>query len=124
MPWPGTLEAARKGITRVGPNEYRLTHPARDLLSANQAALFTTLRMVPEREDGGMVGMRLFGIRSDSPLGALGLENGDRVVRVNGLDVTSAEHMNEIPSRLRSADKITVDIVRRGVEQPLVYTIQ
>jgi len=45
-------------------------------------------RVVPEKEGDKVVGIRLFGIRQDSLLGTLGLENGDRLSSINGFEMS------------------------------------
>ena len=48
-------------------------------------------RIVPEQENGKVVGIRMFGIRPDTLLGMLGMENGDRLQTINGFDMASPE---------------------------------
>ena len=90
----------------------------------NQADLMRTARIVPEQENGKTVGIRLFGIRSDSFLGALGFENGDRLERVNGYDMASPEKALEAYARLRTADHLTVQVNRRGQNTNIDFNIK
>ncbi len=79
-------------------------------------------RVIPHTDDAGdIVGLRLFGIRRDSPMGELGFQNGDTVYTVNGYSVASAESALETYSRVRDADEFVVELDRRG--QRLVHTI-
>ena len=49
-----------------------------DKILENQAELMRQARIVPEQENGKVTGIRLFGVRADTLLGTLGMENGDR----------------------------------------------
>ena len=81
-------------------------------------------RIVPEQENGKMVGIRLFGVRPDTLLGVLGMENGDRLQTINGFDMTSPEKALEAYARLRTADHLTVQVNRKGANMNLDYNIK
>jgi general secretion pathway protein C len=63
-------------------------------------------------------------IRPDTLLGTLGMENGDRLQQINGFDMTSPEKALEAYARLRTADKLTVQVTRRGQLTNLDYNIK
>jgi len=73
-----------------------------------------TLRVVPEKKDGEIVGVRLFGIRPSSVLGALGLRNGDRLESINGFELTTPAKALEAYARLRTAERLHVRLDRSG----------
>jgi general secretion pathway protein C len=77
-------------------------------------SLLRSVRVVPEQKDGKLVGLRLFGIRSGSLLGALGLKNGDRLESINGFSVASPEKALEAYARLRTASRLDVRLNRVG----------
>jgi general secretion pathway protein C len=106
-----------KGIQKVGPTEFNVDRGVVDKILENQADLMRQARIVPEQENGKIVGIRLFGVRPDTLLGTLGMENGDRLEKINGFDMTSPEKALEAYARLRTADHLTVSVNRRG--QPL-----
>jgi len=89
-----------------------------------QAELMRSARIVPEQENGRVVGIRLFGVKPGSLMGALGFENGDRLERINGYDMTSPDHALEAYSRLRSASDLAVQVTRRGQRMVLTYLIR
>jgi general secretion pathway protein C len=81
----------------------------------NQAELMRSARIVPEQgADGKTVGIRLFGLRPDTLLGTLGLENGDRLETINGFNLASPEEALNAYARLRTANKLAVKLTRRG----------
>ena len=91
-----------------GEHELRRDEVERQL--ANFGELATTVRVVPS----GQGGFKLFAIRPGSLIDRLGLQNGDRLVRVNGLELSSPDAVLEAYSRLRSAAEIELEIDRGG----------
>jgi general secretion pathway protein C len=108
----------------VGPNEFNVDRGVVDKILENQAELMRQARIVPEQENGKVVGIRLFGVRQDTLLGTLGMENGDRLEKINGFDMTSPEKALEAYARLRTADHLTISLNRKGQEQNLDYNIK
>jgi general secretion pathway protein C len=114
----------KKGIQRLSPNEFNVDRGVVDKILENQAELMRQARIVPEQENGKVVGIRLFGVRNDTLLGTLGMENGDRLEKINGFDMTSPEKALEAYARLRTADHLTISLNRKGQEQNLDYNIK
>ncbi|HEY4012509.1 MAG TPA: type II secretion system protein GspC [Polyangiaceae bacterium] len=114
----------KKGIQKVGGTEFNIDRGVVDKILENQAELMRQARIVPEQENGKIVGIRLFGVRPDTLLGALGMENGDRLEKINGFDMTSPEKALEAYARLRTSDHLTVSVNRRGQAMNLDYNIK
>jgi general secretion pathway protein C len=117
-------EDIKKGIQRVSGNEFNVDRGVVDKILENQAELMRQARIVPEQENGKIVGIRLFGVRPETLLGALGMENGDRLEKINGFDMTSPEKALEAYARLRTSDHLTVSVNRRGAPMNLDYNIK
>jgi general secretion pathway protein C len=84
-----------------------------------------TARIVPEKgADGKTVGIRLFGVRPNTLLGTLGLQNGDRLETINGFEMASPEKALEAYARLRTANKLAIKITRRGQPVTLDFNIK
>jgi general secretion pathway protein C len=113
-----------KGVRRVSATEFDVDRGVVDKILENQAELMRQARIVPEQENGKMVGIRLFGVRPDTLLGVLGMENGDRLQTINGFDMTSPEKALEAYARLRTADQLVVQVNRRGSNMNLDYNIK
>jgi general secretion pathway protein C len=122
---PGSVpaEIASK-IQKVSANEFNVDRQVVDKILENQAELMRSARIVPEQEAGKVVGIRLFGIRPDTLLGTLGLENGDRLQTINGFDMASPEKALEAYARLRTADHLTVQVNRRGANVNIDFNIK
>ena len=116
--------AIAKGIVRVSANEFNIDRGVVDKILENQADLMRQARIVPEQENGKVVGIRMFGVRPETLLGTLGMENGDRLQTINGFDMASPEKALEAYARLRTADKLTVQLNRRGTPMNIDYNIK
>jgi len=121
---PGLDPALAKGIQKLSPNESNIDRGVVDKILENQSELMRQARIVPEQENGKTVGIRMFGIRPETLLGTLGMENGDRLQTINGFDMASPEKALEAYARLRTADKLVVQVNRRGQNMNLDYNIK
>lgn len=111
-------------IQRVSETEFNVERSAVDMILENQGELMRSARIVPEKEGDKVVGIRLFGIRPDSLLGTLGLENGDRLSSINGFEMSDPQKALEAYARLRTADRLTVSINRKGKPMNIDYNIK
>ncbi len=114
----------KKGIQAVSPTEYNIDRGVVDKILENQAELMRQARIVPVQENGRVVGVRLLGVRQDALLGVLGMKNGDVLKTINGFEMGSPEKALEAYARLRTADKLTVQIQRDGKTINLDYNIR
>ena len=102
-------------IHKISDTHIEVERSAIDSILENQADLFKSVRVVPEKDGDKTAGLRLFGVRPDSLLGLVGVENGDQFKSVNGLDLMSdPSKALEMFMKLRTADHLTVSVVRRG----------
>jgi general secretion pathway protein C len=85
-----------------------------DTTLEDPSSIMRSVRVVPEKKDGVVVGLRLFGIKPNTLLGSLGLKNGDRLESVNGFSVAIPEQALQAYARLRSAQRLNVRLNRSG----------
>jgi general secretion pathway protein C len=86
-----------------------------------------SLRIVPETTPGGkgtIAGIRIFGVRPDSIMGRIGLENGDRIERVMGKPVATPDQALEVYAAMRTTKTIEIEINRRGASKKLVVRVE
>lgn len=113
-----------KRIKKISDTDFQIDRAVVDNILENQAQLMRTARIVPEQKDGKVVGIRLFGIRPETLLGKLGLQNGDRLEAINGFEMASPEKALEAYARLRTADSLAVKVTRRGNPMTIDFKIQ
>ncbi|MBI4703670.1 MAG: general secretion pathway protein GspC [Deltaproteobacteria bacterium] len=111
-------------IHKVSDTEFNVERSVVDEILENQAQLMRTARIVPEKEGDKVVGIRLFGIRDETLLGTLGFQNGDRLQSINGFEITDPQKALEAYGRLRTADHLTVSVVRKGKPMNIDFNIQ
>ena len=72
-------------------------------------------RSTPVKDDNGkVIGQRLLGIRPDTVLAQLGIENGDVLTGINGFDMNDPTKMLEAYTRLTTAPDVSVSVQRGG----------
>lgn len=112
-------------IEKVSDTEFNVDRAVVDNILENQAQLMRSARIVPEKgKDGKTVGIRLFGVRPDTLLGTLGLQNGDRLETINGFNMGNPEDALNAYARLRTANKLSVKVTRRGKPMNIDFNIK
>lgn len=119
-----TNEAMEAGITRVSDRAFTVQRGFLDEVMRNQAEIMRTARVIPHEENGRVVGVKMYGIRRNSVLGRLGVQNGDMLRTMNGFDLSSPDTALEAYTRLSGADALSLSVVRRGQPLTIDYTIQ
>jgi general secretion pathway protein C len=116
-------EELDRGIRQQSDTKYQVQRNLVDKLLSNQAELMRSARVVPHEENGRVVGVKLYGIRRSSLLGKLGIQNGDMLRTINGFDMSSPDSALEAYAKLRSANNLSVAVVRRGAAVTMEYQI-
>jgi general secretion pathway protein C len=80
-------------------------------------------RLVPVKSDGRPTGLRLFGMRSNSPLVWLGFKNGDELRQVNGLELATPQQAVDAYAQIRNATNVRVELIRDGQPLTLRYEL-
>lgn len=89
----------------------------------DQTELMRSARIVPEKVDGVVIGIRLFGVRPGSLAWKLGFENGDLLRSINGDDISQPEQALRAYAKLREASNLHVLLERHGVPMTLLLRI-
>ncbi|UQA57240.1 type II secretion system protein GspC [Polyangium aurulentum] len=106
-------EIAEK-IRKTGENTFDVDRSAISAIMERQGDLMRSVRIAPQKQDGKTVGLRVSGVRPGSLLGTLGVQNGDQLQGINGMDISDPQKALEAYARLQMADKISVQVVRGG----------
>jgi len=112
-----------QNIVAQGEAKFTVQRTFVDKILQNQAEIMRSARIVPHEENGQVVGVKLYGIRRNSLLGKLGLQNGDLLRTINGFAMSSPDTALEAYSRLRTAANLSVAVTRRGREMNVDYDI-
>ena len=126
-PAPGDPDAVaaelEAGIIRKTDTTYEVRRGLLERLTTAPSELARGARVVPFMSQGKVTGLKLYAIRPSSAYARLGFANGDAVTAINGFELTSADKLLEVYSRLREATSIEVELVRRGKPRTLRYQI-
>jgi len=107
-----------------GQGRYMVSVALRDQILGEPMILDRDARVIPAIKNGAPAGFKLYAIRPGSLLSALGFENGDRVHTVAGVSLTNLDSALQLPPVLRTANRFTIELERRGREVALRYEVR
>jgi len=81
-------------------------------------------RVVPAVKNGQANGFKFYAIRPRAIYARLGIENGDTIHAVNGMELSSADRALEVYTRVKDARVLDVELTRRGTALTLHYSIK
>ena len=113
-----------RGIKKTGENTYEIQRSTLESVLGNMSLLARSARIVPEMRDGKAAGFRLYSVRSDGPFAKIGMQNGDVLSAINGMEITSPEKALEVYSKLRSASHLSLGVERNGQRLTKEYSIR
>ncbi len=113
-----------RGIQKINENKYELQRSTLESVLGNMALLSRSARIVPEMKDGKAAGFRLFAVRPDGPFAMIGMQNGDIISSINGLEITSPEKALEVYAKLKSASHLSLGMERNGQKLTKEYNLR
>jgi general secretion pathway protein C len=112
------------GIKKIDDNHYEISKDLVDKVLLNPMGFTKGARVVPAMANGKPNGFKLYSIRPGTVYAKLGLENGDTLSAINGMDLTSAEKALEVYTKLRDATTLEVTLTRRNKPDTITYSIR
>jgi general secretion pathway protein C len=100
----------RADVQRLGENRFALPRADVEQAANNPAALFSQARILPKYEEGSMVGVQLNAIKPGSLFEQIGIQNGDTITSVNGIEVTGQQESAEVLRELAEANEFDVTV--------------
>jgi general secretion pathway protein C len=113
-----------QGIQAVSDTQYNVSRSLLDKVLSNQSELMRAARVIPYEENGRTVGVKVYGIRRNSLLGKLGIQNGDVLRTINGFDLSSPDSALEAYTKLREMDQFNIAMIRRGQPRTMEYSVK
>jgi general secretion pathway protein C len=117
-------DAVERGVRKLGPHRYEVDRSALEAMLADLGAVSLSARVVPESREGRAGGLRFVSVRPGGPVDKLGIEAGDLVSSVNGLELTRPEQALSIYTRLKSMSHVEVGLERRGERLSQEYRVR
>ncbi|MFO7983703.1 MAG: type II secretion system protein GspC [Desulfuromonadales bacterium] len=116
-------EQQRYNVRSVGENRWSIPSSEADRARSNLGELLKSAHLVPNVKNGSTEGFMVRMIRPNSLLDQLGLQVGDIVMEVNGVEMTSPEKALQIFTQLRDARNISLGLVRNGEQLSFDYAV-
>lgn len=113
-----------KGIKKTSEHAYDIQRSTLESVLGNMSLLSRSARIVPEIRDGKAAGFRLYSVRPDGPFALIGMQNGDVISSINGLEITSPEKALEVYAKLKSASHLSLGLERNGQKVTKDYSIR
>jgi len=110
-------------IERVDDTHVKMPRKTAEHFIQNPMAAAKGARIVPAMKNGKPDGLKLYAIRPSSVYAKIGLNNGDTVHSINGVDVSTPDKMLDAYMNLKDAKEFTLDITRRGQPVTQIITI-
>jgi type II secretion system protein C len=111
-------------VTRLADNRYSIDEAGVTQLTTNINQYMTQVRLIPFFDGNKSAGYRIAAIRPGTTFEQLGFQGGDVLQQVNGLDVSSPEKLYTIFQSLKDEKKVSVNILRQGQKNTLMYEIR
>jgi general secretion pathway protein C len=106
--------AIASSIRATGDNQFEVDRSVVDGIVEQRATLLRGVQVVPKTEGGKTVAVGLRGVRDGSLLHSLGLRDGDELHSINGFNVANPEGALTAYAKLRTADHLTISVIRGG----------
>jgi type II secretory pathway component PulC len=118
------FEELGRGITKLSEQHYAIKPSTLEHALANLRLLSRAARVAPEVREGKPSGYKLVWVQTDGPIAKLGLRCDDVLVSVNGLDITTPDHVLDAYGKLKAARLLVLGLVREGRRSTLEYAIR
>lgn len=104
----------------TGIIDQRALHAALD----NIGQTMSDARLLPSLKDGKVEGFRISEVRPQGVFAALGLKNGDVLMKINEFPIDSPEKAIQSFMTLKGQNRIKLDLMRDGAPSTLTYDIR
>lgn len=110
-------------VKAEGTGKFTIDQQEIDNAMANVDRLYTEIRAVPNFDGGKVSGMKILSVKGGSLFSKLGLQRGDVLQRINGIELDVRKGF-EIFNQLKDQKSLTVDLIRQGSQQTFEYEIR
>jgi general secretion pathway protein C len=121
---PVLPESLRNKITKISDTEYKIERSVVDEVLEKQAQLMRYTRLRPIKSGDKVTGLRVSRVRPGTLLDALGVKNGDELRTINGFELTNPQRALEAYGRLRTANSLSLQVMREGKPVNIDFKLQ
>ncbi|UCF46409.1 MAG: hypothetical protein JSU89_04260 [Myxococcales bacterium] len=119
-----TDQEMAEGIEKVNETNYNVSRSMLNKVLDNAGKIIGIAAVAPKMEGGRSIGMVIRGIRPNTLLTKLGIQNDDILESVNGQPLSSPDAALGAYTTLRTADKFNLSIRRGGQSMIINYSLQ
>lgn len=112
-----------EGIKQEGEGKFVIDQGEVQNALTNVDRLYTEIRAVPNFAGGKVSGMKILSVKQGSLFDKLGLQRGDILMKINGLEL-DVKRGFEIFNQLKDSTQLSVDLVRQGRNETFEYEIR
>ncbi len=109
---------------QVGAGEWVINQRAVMNALEDMSQVLTDARITPHMAGGKVEGFIVTEIKPRGIFDALGLKNGDVLIRVNNYDIVSPERAMQVLSGLKGANEVNLDLIRGGKRTSFHYQVR
>jgi general secretion pathway protein C len=106
-------------IHKIDDTHFEVERPVIAQILEKQAELLGRARVAIDSD-----GLRISGVRSDSLLSWLGVENGDKLQSINGIDISDTQKLIAAYPTLLSADHVDVSMLKGGAKRNISINVK
>ena len=121
---PGDVAAVTGGVRQVQANRWVLDKQEVSAALENLPQLLTKARVIPNFSEGKPDGFKIFSIAPDSLYAKIGLQNGDVLQQINGVEIKDPENFMRVFQQLKDETNIALDFVRNNRRESFAYEIR
>jgi len=121
---PAAPGSAPRFSRQVSKNEWVIDQRAVLKSLDDMSQVLTDARITPRMAGGEVEGFVITEIKPRGIFDALGLKNGDVLMRVNNYDIVSPERAIQVLSGLKGANEVNIDLIRGGQNMSFHYQIR
>ncbi|MDO8282387.1 MAG: type II secretion system protein N [Thermodesulfovibrionia bacterium] len=111
-------------VKKVGKRQFQLDKKQVQDSINNPEKILTDARLLPNFINGKQEGYKISEVKPGGLYESIGLKNGDVLIRVNSLEISSPEVAIQTMSALRGTNNVNLDIIRNNERMSLNYQIK
>jgi type II secretion system protein C len=121
---PFTQQELSAAIRTAGSDRFVVSRAFASQALSKLAGVRGLGRFAPSMRDGRAMGMRVHGVKRESPLHRLGIRNGDVLRTLNGISLSGLDGFLRAAPLLKTERTLSLALLRRGQPHTLEYALE
>jgi len=111
-------------VRQIGEGKFEVSRDDLEKATSNLGLMMTQARIVPNIVAGEIKGYKIFAIKPGSIYDKIGIQNGDIIERINGMELTTPESALQFFQQLKNETRFVIDLERNGQKLTFTYNIR